>query len=1034
MKRLGLGLIVLGIALVVWRGVNTRANKEVKPEEVARVEQGASELADAESGTSPNDSQPLEGVPSVPDGPNAREAMEARTVTLRDLSNARDVHWRFVPVDEGFDAMTWRLQNWSAVRNCPGGSATIGTEPMELDAPPGEHVLWVFGRGAPSQWAVVDSGAIELVCQPGPVAKLTVRRDGRPVSGAVVELFGTGAGVGGGLAPRVAAETFYQVAETDGLGVAFVERWPGEVAIVAKHAGDVSRTVLTQFTPDVTLDLVGTFEVVGRAGNGSRALTTQAIEVGSVGSSEWWPIGHARIAADGTYHVQDVPLPDSEEIYVQLLSGESFAPQMEFRPTPDSGSRLEVDFELEPARSLTVEVTDEVGRPLTSGFVLAGWGDGQANRTTTSWVPLDEKGRVTFPAVRLGAITLTTLREGFGQRDWPFPEAGYWSSGFVRLSYDPSNEVVIKLEDGEGRPLERGKLLTWQSNPKLAKPIELTSARQAVSFTEGHHWFVVHAPGRPRSELHSIDVSAELADEVVVRLPKGRRVTGRTVDANGQPVQRALVQPYVNAGSQLLEPFGHMLITDDEGRFSGEFLTDGDNRIIVQALDGKPTIYTFHVDEARPTDLGQLPVPGAYPLRFELPDALVAWGTHSLGIVGGVAQESLRDSATGSFEFANSAPGKYTLQILHPDESSSFVTLNQSSRGPWTRMLLQSSNAHLTYHPDLLAHVVPTGATQLHVTGWDATLDASITRVYGLGEESFSIPHAPSGRVTFQWVAPSGEIVGRSDMDVAPGAREAVRASNAVRGALLRFELANGEPLVGATIWYGHANGSGAWDGIRQTGPDGRAILDGLLGEAVFLGITHPTEGNAFDIELALAGSEHERRVVVDTSARLDVRFTRGGDPVTGVEIHFGAADPAMRLMTTVPDADGWAHFGRLGDGRYEVRVDSPGWFPVRRSLEVKSTTKASIELWRTGGLELQLIEAGAPGAGRTLELTRVGSNESVADWIRAGLVTGSLTTGADGRARLAGLPEGDYEVRALGSPSRFELVAVDLQEVTLTR
>ena len=69
-------------------------------------------------------------------------------------------------------------------------------------------------------------------------------------------------------------------------------------------------------------------------------------------------------------------------------------------------------------------------------------------------------------------------------------EAGYWSSGFVRLSYDPSNEVVIKLEDGEGRPLERGKLLTWQSNPKLAKPIELTSARQAVSFTEGHHRFV----------------------------------------------------------------------------------------------------------------------------------------------------------------------------------------------------------------------------------------------------------------------------------------------------------------------------------------------------------------------------------------------------------------------------------------------------------------------------------------------------------------------------------------------------------------
>lgn len=218
-----------------------------------------------------------------------------------------------------------------------------------------------------------------------------------------------------------------------------------------------------------------------------------------------------------------------------------------------------------------------------------------------------------------------------------------------------------------------------------------------------------------------------------------------------------------------------------------------------------------------------------------------------------------------------------------------------------------------------------------------------------------------------------------------------------------RFSLVarteQGAPVSGARVrilWGPDERYAMVGEGLTDAG--GQLVLDGL------------PRGSAWI--LVEAGGLARRALAADLAPGqvVEVTLERARSLRVRVQAEDGTALPGATVLVTGVDPlpfgaltgiDGIATFDRLGKGPFRIRAAARGLEPETRSDVLADTT---IVLRRAGTLEAHVTdEAGKPVSGATV------------------LVAGpslwparSLVTGADGVARLPGLSEGAYDLKAM--------------------
>nr|WP_245186924.1 SpaA isopeptide-forming pilin-related protein [Enterococcus larvae] len=240
----------------------------------------------------------------------------------------------------------------------------------------------------------------------------------------------------------------------------------------------------------------------------------------------------------------------------------------------------------------------------------------------------------------------------------------------------------------------------------------------------------------------------------------------------------------------------------------------------------------------------------------------------------------------------------------------------------------------------------------------------------------------------------------------------------------------DGNPLAGAE--FDVFNASGVKVATVTTGADGKAQLTGLpYGEYTLVETKAPPgyELNTTPIKVTVSAKTPNPSVTVvnkKLKGGLEVdKRDEAGNPLAGAEFDvFDASGTKVATITT--GADGKAQLTGLPYGEYTlVETKAPPGYELN-ATPIKVTISATtpnpsvtvVNKESKGGLEVdKRDEAGNPLAGAEFDV-----------FDASGTKVATITTGADGKAQLTGLPYGEYTLVETKAPDGYELDATPIK------
>ncbi|AUX26989.1 hypothetical protein SOCEGT47_075610 [Sorangium cellulosum] len=211
-----------------------------------------------------------------------------------------------------------------------------------------------------------------------------------------------------------------------------------------------------------------------------------------------------------------------------------------------------------------------------------------------------------------------------------------------------------------------------------------------------------------------------------------------------------------------------------------------------------------------------------------------------------------------------------------------------------------------------------------------------------------------------------------------------------------------GRPLQDATVRvFALREDRAHFAGEHRTDPVGEARFAGLpSGEAWVL--AYGAARARASARLALEPGPRALDLVLRPAKALDVLVVDDAErPIDGAEVTVATADPLPFVVTTAEG--GRARFDRLGAAPYVVRASAPGFEDTLRTGIVPGPAPLRIRMDRLGALTVRVVDAeGRPAEGATVLAAGTGL------WPAR-----STTTDAAGAARISGLRDGVYDLKA---------------------
>jgi hypothetical protein len=239
-----------------------------------------------------------------------------------------------------------------------------------------------------------------------------------------------------------------------------------------------------------------------------------------------------------------------------------------------------------------------------------------------------------------------------------------------------------------------------------------------------------------------------------------------------------------------------------------------------------------------------------------------------------------------------------------------------------------------------------------------------------------------------------------------------------------------GKPVEGAwlVVFARRPNGSleTASSRVVRTGPDGRALLEGLPPGAKALVVIAGREGCDVVKDVG-PGDDAQSPLIVELPSPASVELTLRGPlgPIAGARVRLAPRDtaPAHELLTQelFTDRRGRVRFDGIRPGTLDLSVESPPFAPLSRVLSVGPGGRQQLEQTMEPGSLIRGIvvdEEGRPAEGAIVLARQLGVHEGVGELTRA--------TDASGRFVFEGLPEGLFRLfasRVRGSQTESCLV-----------
>ncbi len=612
-------------------------------------------------------------------------------------------------------------------------------------------------------------------------------------------------------------------------------------------------------------------------------------------------------------------------------------------------------------------------------------------------------------------------------------------TGLVMRAYPLDLDVEGRVVDGDGNPIAGARVGTYQDREQTTTDAggvytvrassvlsSITLYAKAKGYAENRTYVVPLGPG-------------EAAAEDVVLLPD-LRVVGRVVDEAGRPIEGATIS---NSPLQ-----GVSTTSDEDGRYMLANLDPDKRALHVYVSKEGYVLVEEAIEDAEPGELTlDVTLPRGTPVTGRVVDHL---GNPREGVQLTIGyspdawpQLGATSAKDGAFGFDAVGEGEHNLWAARAGLATwrETIAVPPSGGAPVAAEVVMHAGR-------VLAGVVvdrdgdPIPRVMVYAqqgNGWEN--DYVCDRVYTDDDGAFRLDQIPEAKITLGFLKKGYsrhemELTELDDRELViqleSAGRIAGRVVDGVTGEPLQsFHirlvtpwLDEGEKRVGG-YWAGWAGDGlpfvdtdGYWDTVRE-----RFQLGAVAGvEAVAEGyaptrldhvvVTADPDPDALVLRM-YKGSAVVGRVVEEGSG-LPVegahvrRFTRTD------RIRFDAYEPdwdEAPFLEATTGADGWFRLDdvpagemRLGAKHAEWRTAVDGPFDVAPG---GARVERVIELVRGGTVTGTLLSAtGEPRGGETIKLDRFRTRDDKEE-----SVSKSTETGADGRFRFDGLPDGRYQL-----------------------
>lgn len=367
--------------------------------------------------------------------------------------------------------------------------------------------------------------------------------------------------------------------------------------------------------------------------------------------------------ADGRFRLEDLPAGKPVHLFVRA---EEHLPAAVQGLRPDAAAPLVV--RLEPGANLAGFVIDESGAPIADAEVHLSWRDTRGElplgpavyRQTTS----DRDGRFVLRNARVGEVVLSASASGFAP--WAPRPVSLPAGSEIEIRLERGDVLEGRITDGAGEPVGGARVIAGEA--------------AALSDAEGRYLVAGVRPGRVKTEFFhpgyrqlqrvvTIEPGRNVLDVV---LEAGRRIAGRVVDENREPVSAAEIVLEMTERSRSFRLY--RASSDPAGNFEIASVVAGRYRLETNAQGFAPARQELQVAaerDAAPLELVLLRGGAIVGQVLGLdPEQLARVELRADGSGGVAGEDSLSGpvDAAGSFELRDLAAGVWELHAVLASE------------------------------------------------------------------------------------------------------------------------------------------------------------------------------------------------------------------------------------------------------------------------------------------------------------------------------------------------------------------------------
>lgn len=219
-----------------------------------------------------------------------------------------------------------------------------------------------------------------------------------------------------------------------------------------------------------------------------------------------------------------------------------------------------------------------------------------------------------------------------------------------------------------------------------------------------------------------------------------------------------------------------------------------------------------------------------------------------------------------------------------------------------------------------------------------------------------------------------------------------------------------GEPISGVEV-IAQNQGCGRNDsstGVTNT--DGVVQLAVSDTEPLLVWLRHWKHGDVAGVPVFFPSDGSRPRLVMDGTGIIRAKLRCESEPLVGVSVVLEEATMGVALSIRAPDSGGRVEFRDIGPGKFRLRVEGPGLWPVHIPLESQRVAGSWVEVdvLKTCDLDLEL-RSETSEAIQSLEILHTKLDESVTSWLRDGRATGILRLQPSSPWTLHGVASGSY-------------------------